>query len=539
MKKKIILITLMIMLFVCTLAISVSAAHLQNFINVDLELTDGTTVEAYLKKGDKWNGYQGYDRSTLYADYTDTSKTISWSQVKVFDGRKSEICTYDGTTFTKTGTYPQTLLKGPSGQGNVTHFYYPQGAVVIASNSFLTSRGWTSLEYLWIPKSLVEISETVCKENTVIKTIDIEEGSALKKVGNSAFYGCTNLTSFDFSRVPNLEVVDYCGFYNTAIGGTVILPNTVTTVGAAAFRKTKVEVLVLGDGPITLGNNIVGDESTYNNYLREIYIPIEATFAADKLSQMWYKSTNETGLVDFYVIAKEGQDTSAFIESLKGTGRVTFATEEEIENGTAPSGYNAVIKLGYNKCKAFYGDVHTYGEAEYAFHGFTNGAELNQTCEKCNKTEKTADFAPMIELIGYSAKIGSNKICVGYKLSAESVSQYKIATGETISFGVVAIMPIDEDELKPLYVENGEVKAIDYTISASFSTTYLTFFGSLGNTPRKGVGVKYGQSVSDKIRWAGTHSTLDTTFFAFLKVLVPPKEKLSPNASKRVSISGE
>ena len=474
MKKKIFIIFLMVAIFTFVLAIGASAAHLQNFINVDLELTDGTTAVAYLKKGSTWNGYQGYDRVTLYADYTDTSKKIEWSQVKVFDGRNSEICTYDGETLVKTGTYPQTLLSGPSGQGNVTHFYYPQGAEIIASNSFLASRGWTSLEYLWIPKSLIEISDTTCKENTNIKTVDIEEGSRLEVIGNSAFYGCTGLESFDFSKTQSLVEIDYCGFYNTAIGGTVVLPNSVTTVGAAAFRKTKVEVLVLGDGPISLGNNLVGDDSVYKNYLREIYIPIEATFAEDKLSQMWYKSTNETGLVNFYVIADEGQDVSAFVESLKGTGRVTFATEEEIQNGTASSGYNAVIKLGYNKCEAFYKNVHTHGEAEYIFDGYTEKSTLNQTCQVCKKTETTAEIAPMIEIIGYSAKIGGNKICIGYKLNEESVLEYNKATGNKISFGVVAIMPINEDELKPLYVENGEVKAIDYTISASFSTIHAS-----------------------------------------------------------------
>ena len=108
MRKKILLVALMVALFICVFAITVSAQSLSNFINVELTLNDGSEVEAYLTKGSTWSGYQGYSRVTIYADYTDTSKTISWSNVKVFDGRNSTIHTYDGTTLTDTGAYAQT-----------------------------------------------------------------------------------------------------------------------------------------------------------------------------------------------------------------------------------------------------------------------------------------------------------------------------------------------------------------------------------------------------------------------------------------------
>jgi hypothetical protein len=92
------------------------------------------------------------------------------------------------------------------------------------------------------------------------------------------------------------------------------------------------------------------------------------------MSQIWFASTEP---INFYVIAKEGEDTSAFIASLKGTGRVKFATQSEVNTGTAPSGYNAVIIEGYNKCTAFYENTHNEND--------DNNCETVNRCSQCAK----------------------------------------------------------------------------------------------------------------------------------------------------------
>src|SRR3990167_4853745 len=62
-----------------------------------------------------------------------------------------------------------------------------------------------------------------------------------------------------------------------------------------------------------------------------------------------------------------------------------------------------------------------------------------------------------------------------------------------------------------------------FLISAIFSATYFTYFGSLV-FPRKGIGAKYGESVSINILSSGTYFATSTNSIAFLKVTIPEKE---------------
>lgn len=458
MKRKIFLIASMFIMLVCLFAIGVSAAHLKNFIDVEVTLTDNTKTTVYLGNPYNWNGYIGYDRTVLYTDYTDTSKTIPWAQVKVFDARNSEIHTFDGSTLTKTGTYPQTLLGHPNKNGhdlsNTTHIYYPKGSVIIADTSFPKDTGW-NIEYIWIPNSVKIIGASAFKNSTSLTRVEFEEGSQLENIQNSAFWGCANLNSFEFG--DNVKIIGYCAFYQAGISGTVALPNTVSSIGDGAFRTTKIEKLILGAGPVSLGYNLVGNDNGFDTYLKEVYIPANATFSGTP-SQIWFATKDST--IDFYVIASEGEDVSTFVSTLKATGRVKFATEEEIKNGTAVSGYNAIIKLGYNKCDAFYNGKHNNSEIlELGFTDFLTDFSEVSLCTNCNKKVPISDtYKPIFKFVGYSTKENGTALCVGYTVNKESLAVYN-KYNTPLRYGVVASVIEDGEGLDLLTVSDGNIVA--------------------------------------------------------------------------------
>lgn len=494
--KKLLVTLLLALSFVLVLTVSVSAESLSNFINVDLTLTDGTQTVGYLKRGSIWNNgrggiYQGYDRVTIYADYADASKTIPWSSVKVFDGRNSEICTYDGATLTKTGTYAQTLLGYPSGVSNVTHVYYPQGSLIIADNSFNKDKEGWNIEYLYVPKSIKEIGCGICKGETELTTVEFEKGSVLEEILGSAFNGCTSLSSINLIdtsvkkiggtsstdeykdafrectsltaiELPEtLELIGYNAFYLSGLSGTVKLPNSLITLAPGALLSTNIETVVLGAGAIEIGSNVLGTyQSSSNAYLKNVYIPIEATFT--NASEAWFACANT---VNFYVIANEGEDTSAFIATLKSTGRFKFATQAEIDAGTAQSGYNAVIIEGYNKCDAFYEGLHNENddhdcstankctvcqkvvteatehknstvvkfENGYACDGVKIVGCTNEGCEVNEKTTLSAIF----EARGYSTNPDNTALNGGYAIIKDAYDEYKKVTGDSLKFGII------------------------------------------------------------------------------------------------------
>ncbi|MBQ8737870.1 MAG: leucine-rich repeat domain-containing protein [Clostridia bacterium] len=546
--KKLLVTLLLALSFVLVLAVSVSAESLSNFINVDLTLTDGTQTVGYLKKGNTWNNgrgatYQGYDRVTIYADYTDTSKTIPWSSVKVFDGRNSEICTYDGTTVTKTGTYAQTLLGYPSGVSNVTHVYYPQGSLIIADNSFNKDKEGWNIEYLYVPKSVKEIGFSVCKGETGLTTVEFEKESALEEILGMAFSGCTSLSSINLIdtsvkkiggtsnadaykdafrectsltaiELPEtLELIGYNAFYLSGLSGTVKLPNSLKTLAPGALLSTNIETVVLGAGAIEIGSNVLGTyQSSSNAYLKNVYIPIEATFT--NASEAWFACANT---VNFYVIASEGEDTSAFVAALKSTGRFKFATQAEIDAGTAQSGYNAVIIEGYNKCSAFYNDIHNESidndcttanhcsqcnkvmteaishvintEITY-LNGFDKAGSKIEGCtnESCTAVDADAvEVDPIFIANGYSTNAYKTAINGGYSVNPKALEAYEAVNGK-ITYGIV-IANADSFDGKTLFDENKMVNS-NKALQVEIGGEYVNFDCSIHFVSESSYGLK-------------------------------------------------
>ncbi len=484
MKKKLFLVTLMVLLFACAFAVAVSAASLENFINVELSLDDNSKIEAYLTKGTVWEGYQGYDRVTIYTDYTDKSKTLDWSRVRVFDGRSSTIHTYKDGVLTNTGAFAQTLLGYPTNVSGVTHFYYSQGSIIVADNSFNNDKNGWSLEYLYIPKSVKIIGTGSCFRNTKLTTVEFEQGSLLeeikgsvfkecsalesinlqdtklKKIGDStwednssnAFRLCTSLTSVTFPET--LESVGYNAFYLSGLSQTLVLPNSVTYVGPGAFLSTKIETLVLGDGPIEIGNNFAGDfDKTTNAFLKRVFIPSEATFVT--ADQTWYKCVNQ---VKFYVIGKDCTNLINTLLSDDDSTKYMSIGKADSEDATE---YDGIIIENYSPCEAFYNGNHTVGTfvcercdkviycdnsehnliVNIQYVDYLSEGEKSTVCLDCGSLPLITKAPALFTCLGYSApENGRDGIAIGYTVNKEAIEEYTSVTGKTLKYGVFAVL---------------------------------------------------------------------------------------------------
>lgn len=129
--------------------------------------------------------------------------------------------------------------------------------------------------------------------------------------------------------------------------------------------------------------------------------------------------------------------------------------------------------------------VKTYCELGYAEHNedtvyeYANGYASNGTvtvgCTNGCGLETVTELDPIFVLLGYSSSMTSNKACVGYMLNETALNLYKEKTGVTLDYGVVAIIPTNDAEYSPLYVENGEIKGLEYSIYASVANSYASF----------------------------------------------------------------
>ena len=105
-----------------------------------------------------------------------------------------------------------------------------------------------------------------------IASVEFEEGSVCKSIGNSAFYYCTSLTSVTFGN--NVTSIGYYAFYNCTSLTSITIPDSVTSIGDYAFDNCTSLTSV------TIPNSItsIGKYAFYNcTSLTSIIIPDSVT----------------------------------------------------------------------------------------------------------------------------------------------------------------------------------------------------------------------------------------------------------------------
>lgn len=443
----------------CLFAMSVGAKELTRYCDAKITLTSGETVTAYFEIG-SWNGKPSVARDTIYKTTNTDDGTYDWSDVEILDMRD----------FNYTEGYAPEYMSGTACNqkaSNVTTIYLPPTMKQILHTSFTS--GWKSLDTVYIPKSLESINYDAF-HGSAIRNVVIEDGSNLKTIESQAFRNCQRLESINLPE--GLESIGYCAFYITNLSGKFVVPNSVTTIGDGAFRNTKIETLVLGDGPITLGYNLIGEPGY--GYLKEVYIPAEAVYTNGHTNDIFFASKS---MVTFYVI---GNDCSAIIEKLRiapARGYMKIITEEEAKTAEVGT-YNAVIKEGYNKCDAFYNGNHSYkDEAELTFTDFTASFMEKKECVVCKDKLQIGDtYLPIFDCHGYSTKENGTAMCVGYSVNNVSLEKYYEYYDE-LKYGMVASVISDGQGLDLLEIKNGDVSVnSDYnSIIAPVSSNYSSF----------------------------------------------------------------
>ncbi len=418
MKNKVFLLLAIMAIFTCLLTITVSAGALTNYGSVKLTLVDGTEVTGYCEISGR------FLRDNVYKNPENTDEGVyAWGDIKIFDMR-------DSVTVGK-NTYNEVGGVNCNKQAvNVEEYYFSKQVTKILNTTF--TDGWKKLKTVYVPNTVTEIQHSSF-QNSPVERVVLEEGSNLKKIGDSAFNGCASLTSFDFPE--GLESLGYNCFWNSGLSGTVVIPNSVTFLDAGSLLSTKIENLYLGDGALKIGHNFLGSFSrTDNPYLKNVYINATTTFTK---SNIFYKCANP---VNFYVVGTESE-CAAMVATLKSQSSgdyLTFITEDEVTENTG-AGY-AIIHTEYNRCDAFYGGNHITPEQTYDFTSFTEKSYLRSVCDRCKGGTVLKEVEPLFTVLGYSAaQYGDAIYSVNYRVDEKAIKAYEEITGEAVSYGMFAV----------------------------------------------------------------------------------------------------
>lgn len=144
----------------------------------------------------------------------------------------------------------------------------PNSVTVIGYDSFNGS-GITSIV---IPDNVVEIESGAFYECYSLTSVTI--GNGVTTIGSYAFNWCSSLV--DVSIGNSVTTLGQNAFSNCALTN-IIIPSSVTTIGAAALRMSSLRVVtVLSKTPPSLSNGTTEASRAFTSNLEHIYVPASA-----------------------------------------------------------------------------------------------------------------------------------------------------------------------------------------------------------------------------------------------------------------------
>lgn len=361
-----------------------------------------------------------------------------------------------------------------------------------------------------LPDSVKYLRQGVFKNNGLTA---INLPASLEYIGDDALSGNPNMVLSSGILPQNLSYVGInflSGCQN--LPSLIVFPQGVTSIPDEGFPNVKTPN---GQGTLTivfLGKmtNLIIDGSTYADWAEHVTVYLAQNTISDFNGKVYSYTDKEAGTLGTSVsqsgtLKIDVSDRSPSSTSKVGDNFIEIifcGASGEVEqsyvlttNGDSITEDRGAYDFAGHTHQVYYADTTDCTKARYCFICDANLACQNHEMgyeiefsdvtsfgvkyERCTNEGCTVSaseqIAPVIEMLGYSAKQNGNSICLGYKINQESLELYETATGNTVSFGVATIIPINEAELNPVFVENGEIKGIPYSVVQTVPSSYAGF----------------------------------------------------------------
>ena len=363
--------------------------------------------------------------------------------------------------------------------------------------------GCSALESVTLPTGITKISRSMfwgCKK-VVIE--NLSECTQLTTIGQSAFQDTESLVftlpdtvttieksafqsafkqggSFTINPTSQLQTIGQSAFQDCRKLGAIYIPSTVTSIGTQAFQQTfalvtienleNCQVTELPDSvfasatslksiKLPKGLKTLGNAFSNCGNLTQMYLPDTLTSISDTLTD------NSKNILFIYT----GDDVSVLSACAKISSatavKYTYPNEEQLYKDMVSSENTSIIVYSYDKCKAFYNNVHNYiigtgdcmdgvkcercpsslegttGHTNYervTFESLTSSGVREYGCsnEGCTKYDASETLKPVFTAKGYSTNPDKNAINGGYTVDLTSLALYERFIG-TLEYGIV------------------------------------------------------------------------------------------------------
>lgn len=238
--------------------------------------------------------------------------------------------------------------------GNIYRKYEtPTGYLDIRNNvvyGFLSTVDATKYAEIDIPAGVTAINASAFQGKTALQTVNFTD-TQLNTIGNYAFDGCTSLKTLNgYNRSTRVTSIGSYAFRGTKIE-RVIIPSTVTSVGAGAFANSGIIMVeIYGSQAITFGSGVFSGSSLKiiytSNTSSSTYSSLSTNLGLSSVNYLFFATTNAYN-AGSSLKAKSG--TCAYSETTSPTGT---DISERVESTPVP-GY---LELVYRR--KFLGTTH-------------------------------------------------------------------------------------------------------------------------------------------------------------------------------------
>ena len=292
MKKKILLTLLVVMMLVCALAISASAADITvNGINYKTSgttatfnadnPTDGTVTELVIpetvthegvtynvtgvSRGGSWPSDNAIINSVVSVVLPATVNSVPSHMFRNYMGLKSvtikgAVTSFNNAEFYHCYALEEVILKQPSvftkvggnvfeGCKELTTFDIPSTVTNVGNSAFY---GCTKLTGVVNLPNLTYLGSSGFRGCAALTGVTIG-GATITSIQSHCFYGCASITYADISGLTNITSINENGFRECYALASITIPSTVTSVGSRAFMATKIKTVVIPSNVTSIG----------------------------------------------------------------------------------------------------------------------------------------------------------------------------------------------------------------------------------------------------------------------------------------------
>ena len=486
MKKKIFLMLIIVAVFTCLFAISVSAAT-PDYTKETVTLSDGSTQCAlwdtdgdaliWYISGTDGNGANIYSYVKATSDAVDYNCSWSGPSYGVTVNQVGSIkITVNGVTYDKT----KIVVLNIKDDVRITSGKVIGGDVNCFRDTFTNSN---SIQYAYLPLNFLGFNSASFKSCPNLRYVNLGELTELRGVsgqdfntGGSVFFSGQTL---DLTQTKINTIGD--GAFTACKATEIKLPNTVTQIGQWAFQDcTNITEFVVPEGVTSLVNVVLQRCTS----LTTVTIPTTLTIIDSNI----FLGSNALTTIKYV-----GEATENYKALIKAA-----APNATLEQTTWCEAYNNGDHKVENMTNACVGTCSVCGETfvdhkeetnvtvSISYTDFSVAGTKTITCQNADCGKVVTEEAPaLFKLDGFSTptEYGKKGLALGFEVNEEALSAYR-ATDKTLTFGAY-IVGCEKLGANDVYTFDGAVKADVTTEGVSYFAMKVTGFENGGNDDTK------------------------------------------------------